>query len=235
MPQLTSVEAIDAKVAWARAIGAVAALWVVNLVATLLLIAIGRTLGWPSTPTANAAMRIGGAILGEGVFLLLLVAWMKREHTSLDDLGIRRSPRVWALLAAIGFGVLYGVLTLSNPGIRHFAGTLGPLKAEAVIAALVAGIVEETTSRGYVMAQLGRARTSTSLQIVASGLLFGLAHFNYSFYGILSATIIGLVFAAVYIYGRRALIPVMAGHAVIDLIIEPGLVLWVLAGFPIPR
>jgi len=43
MPQLTSVEAIDAKVAWARPIGAVAALLVVNLVATLLLIAIGRT------------------------------------------------------------------------------------------------------------------------------------------------------------------------------------------------
>jgi hypothetical protein len=46
---------------------------------------------------------------------------------------------------------------------------------------------------------------------------------------------LGLVFAAIYHFGKRSLAPVIAGHAVIDLIIEPALILWVLSGFPIPR
>ena len=206
-----------------------------NLVALELLMLISRLAHWSSDVHTRAEVAIGSAIIGEVVFLVLLVWWLRREHLTLDDLGLWKRPRLWAVAAAVAFALLYGLLTVSNPGLRPNLGLHDFLKAEAVVAAIVAGIVEEIVSRGYFMFELQRARVPAWLQIVGSGLVFGMAHVNYSAYGVASAGLLGLVFAAIYHFGKRSLAPIIAGHAVIDLIIEPALILWVLSGFPIPH
>ena len=210
-------------------------LFVVNLGMTELLRLLSNVGGWPSDLHARAAVAIGGAIIGEVVFLGLLVWWLDKQGLKLGDLGLWKRPKLWALAAALIFGLVYGVLTASNPGLRPNLSVHDLLKAEAIVAAIVAGAVEEIVSRGYFMFELQRARTPVAIQILGSGLVFGIAHFNYSIYGVASAAVLGLVFASIYHFGKRSLLPVIAGHALIDLIIEPALILWVLAGFPIPH
>jgi membrane protease YdiL (CAAX protease family) len=232
---LSASRPLTRRSAWTRAVGAVAVLFVVNLVALELLMLISTLAHWSSDVHTRAEVAFGSAIIGEVVFLVLLIWWLHREHLTLDDLGLRKRPKAWAVLVAVAFAVAYGLLTASNPGLRPNLGLHDFLKAEAVVAAVVAGIVEEVVSRGYFMFELQRARVPAWLQIVGSGLVFGIAHFNYSVYGVASAALLGLVFGAIYHFGKRSLAPVIAGHAVIDLIIEPALILWVLSGFPIPH
>lgn len=221
--------------AWARAIGSVAALLVVNFGVTELLRLLSNVADWPSDVHARAAVALGGATIGETVVLVLLIWWLRRQRLTLDDLGMRRRPKLWALAAALIFALVYVVLTVSNPGLRPYLGIHDLLKAEAVLTAVVAGIVEEVVCRGYFMFELQRSRTPVALQILGSGVVFGLAHFNYSVYGVVSTLVLGSVFALIYHFGKRSLAPVIAGHALIDLIIEPALILWVLSGFPIPH
>jgi uncharacterized protein len=221
--------------AWMRAVGAVAALFVTNLLALELLTLASRLAHWSSDVHTRADVAIGSAIVGEVVFFVLLTWWLRRNGFGLGDLGLWKRPVAWAVIVSLVFAVAYGALTATNPGLRPYLGLHDFLKVEAVVAAIVAGVVEEVVSRGYFMFELQRARIPPWQQIVASGLIFGIAHFNYSIYGVASATVLGLVFASIYHSGRRSLAPVIAGHSVIDLIIEPSLILWVLSGFPIPR
>jgi len=221
--------------AWVRAVGAVAALYVVNLGVTSLLRLVSNIADWPSDVHTRAAVEIGGAIIGEAAFLVLLIWWLGRQGLTLTDLGMWKAPKPWAMVAALAFALGYGVLTAGNPGLRPNLEIHDLLKAEAVVAAIVAGTVEEVVCRGYFMFELQRSRTRVWLQILGSGAVFGVAHFNYSVYGIASTAVLGLVFALTYHFGKRSLAPVIAGHALIDLIIEPALILWVLSGFPIPH
>ncbi len=221
--------------AWMRAIGSVVVLFLVNLGVTELLNLISNLAGWPSDVHTRAAVAIGGAIIGEGLFLFLLIWWLREQGLTLTDLGVWKRPKLWAFAAAITFAGAYGALTATNPGLRPNLGIHDLLKAEAVVAAIVAGTVEEVVCRGYFMFELQRSRTRLWLQVLGSGVVFGIAHLNYSIYGIASTAVLGLVFALIYHFGKRSLAPVIAGHALIDLIIEPALILWVLSGLPISR
>jgi membrane protease YdiL (CAAX protease family) len=227
--------ALTQRSAWARAVGSVAALLVVNFGVTELLRLISNAAGWPTDVHSRAAVALGGAIVGEAVLIVLLIWWLGKQGLTLADLGMWKRPKLWALAAALTFALVYGVLTASNPGLRPYLGIHDLLKAEAIVAAIVAGTVEEVVCRGYFMFELQRSRAPVALQILGSGVVFGIAHFNYSFYGVVSAAVLGLVFALIYHFGKRSLAPAIAGHAFIDLIIEPALILWVLSGFPIPR
>ena len=143
-------------------------LFVVNLVALELLMLTLTLTHWSSDVHTRAEVAFGSAIIGEVVFLALLIWWLHREHLTLDELGLRKRPKAWAVLVAVAFAVVYGLLTASNPGLRSNLGLHDFLKAEAVVAAVVAGIVEEVASRGYFMFELQRARVPTWLQIVRS-------------------------------------------------------------------
>jgi len=221
--------------AWARAVGSMAALFIVNLAITVLMRLVANLTSWPSDVHGRAAVVFGAGIVGEVLFLVLFIWWLSKQGLTLADLGVWKRPKPWALAVALTFALGYGVLTASNPGLRPYLGIHDLLKAEAVVAAIVFGTVEEVVSRGYFMFELQRSGTPVALQILGSGVVFGIVHFNYSVYGVVSTFVLGLVFALIYHFGKRSLAPVIAGHALIDLIIEPALILWVLSGFPIPH
>jgi len=103
----------------------------------------------------------------------------------------------------------------------------------AIGAAVVAGLVEETIFRGYVMTTLGRMGYGLMVQVLLSGLFFALVHF-YAFAAPLSVLLVqgltfvlGVALAITYAIGKRSLTPVNISHALIDVIIEP----WLLLGF----
>ena len=98
-------------------------------------------------------------------------------------------------------------------------------------AAVVAGLVEETICRGYVMTTLGRMGYGLVVQVLLSGLFFALVHF-YAFAAPLSVLLVqgltfvhGVALVMTYVIGKRSLTPVIISHALIDVIIEPWLLL----------
>jgi len=96
--------------------------------------------------------------------------------------------------------------------------------------------------RGFVMREAEAGGAPVWLQVVLSGLLFGLAHAGWGAIGgtsfnlgaaigsTVSTGMLGLVLAGIYVAGRRSLMPVIAAHAAIDMIIEPWLILFALSG-----
>jgi membrane protease YdiL (CAAX protease family) len=77
--------------------------------------------------------------------------------------------------------------------------------------------------------------------VIAAGLLFGIAHSGWGLFSgqvnwralissVTATTILGLAYAIVYLASRRSLMPVIAGHLVMDILIEPWLLLAAMTG-----
>lgn len=192
---------------------------------------------------ATVAFRIGFSAL----FLWLMfaaVAWLMRvQGLRLADLGFDRPGRIWGWIVALVIAAL------------HVAGlTLGPLKdfplttdwsawriGCAVVVALSAGTCEETVFRGFVMRQAQALGFPAWLQVVASGLLFGLAHALWGLMtghfelastlgAMISTGVLGLLLAVAYLLGGRSLWPVIVAHGLLDLIEEPWLMSFAVGG-----
>ena len=103
------------------------------------------------------------------------------------------------------------------------------LKLLAIVTAIVAGVVEETIFRGYVITTLGRMGYGLVVQVLLSGLFFAFFHL-YVFTNLFTILIVqgltfllGIALAITYIAGKRSLTPVIISHALIDIVIEPWL------------
>lgn len=205
---------------------------------------VGRAVGWmfqgrsEASARALVTVRLSGAMLGEVIVLIFLVLYLRGQDRTLRDLGLwKTSPTRGWILAGIVAGlylwmtfaaVLRGQVEVSEVSFFHVYNSL--------VAGIVAGFVEELFFRGFVMTQLEWSRLGPVLQVIASGLLFGIAH---SGWGLLSGhvnwpaligsvaatTILGMAFAIAYLASRRSLMPVIAGHVVMDCLIEPWLIL----------
>jgi membrane protease YdiL (CAAX protease family) len=89
----------------------------------------------------------------------------------------------------------------------------GPYAALAV----TAGVCEEFVYRGFVMAALGRAGIPGWAVLIASSILFGLAHAYQGRSGILGTTLMGMVFGLAR-WATMSLVPAMTWHAAVDLV-----------------
>ena len=77
------------------------------------------------------------------------------------------------------------------------------------------------------------------LQVVISGVAFGLAHtmwilirgdFKFTLPAILSTSVLGMLLATIYLVGGRNLGPCIFAHVIINMIIEPWLMLSSVSG-----
>lgn len=152
-------------------------------------------------------------------------------------------------------GSLAGWLTAAVVAVAYVGFTsLGPLKNApmltdwsfyriglAVSVGLTAGICEEAMFRGFVMTAARDTGAATWLQILLAAVLFGLGHVGWGGMGsgfsigaaigaMISTTFLGAMLAGVYVLGRRSLMPAIAAHAAIDMVIEPWLILFALSG-----
>jgi membrane protease YdiL (CAAX protease family) len=198
-------------------------------------------------PQADLHVRVTLGLTAAAVvelLMLLLLAWYLRSSgRGLGALGVaRRAPgRAW--VATVVITILLVLLYLSGPLRGHVLwNDWSAFRIyNALVAGVVAGFVEEVVFRGYIMTELAEARTAPAVQVLLSGLLFGLAHTGWGLFsghvnwgmlvGAVGGTmILGWIYAGLYLFSRRSLWPVIVSHGVLDLIIEPWLFLAALSG-----
>ena len=131
------------------------------------------------------------------------------------------------------------VESLRLPSVRAHLTRPSWLKLLAVLLAVAAGILEEVVFRKVLMDALFSRGIGGVAQVALSGLAFGAAHGVWGLMGrsvraALGATIatgvLGAALALVYLAAGRSLAPCIVAHFVINLLIEPGLVLAAVSG-----
>lgn len=137
-------------------------------------------------------------------------------------------------LAAALVAALFVGHALRLPSVR--ANLLRPsgLKLLAILLAVAAGILEEVMFRKWVMDSLLAQGCGAILQVLGSAFAFGAVHAVWGLMGrslraalgaMIATGVLGGLLGVVYLLGGRSLAPCIAAHFVINVLIEPGLVL----------
>lgn len=158
-----------------------------------------------------------------------------------QNLGFAREsiahPLAWILatIAAIIY-VLYTMKVIPKVFVRQ--KEISWFKLLGILSALAA-IVEEVFFRRWTMDLLLSRGVAPILQVLISGIVFGLAHyiwilargdFKFAIPAILSTSVLGTLLAIIYLVGGRNLGPCIFAHAMINLILEPWLMLSSVSG-----
>jgi len=191
------------------------------------------------TDRNKTAMILGAA----SVFMLSPFAMSLIGHpiTLFQNLGFEKesvaTPFVWILATIIAIAyVLYTMKVIPLVFVKQKEFSL--FKILAILPAL-ASIVEEVFFRRWIMDLLMSKSLVPILQILISGIVFGLAHsswllikrdIKFAIPAILSTSVLGIFLAILYLIGGRNLGPCIFAHALINLIIEPWLMLSSVSG-----
>jgi hypothetical protein len=145
-------------------------------------------------------------------------------------------PAIWpawlAAAAVTAAYVLYAVRALPLIGQRFF--DLHWLKLLAIPFAIVTGTMEEIWFRRLLMDWAATQGAGALVQVLASAAIFGLAHGIWGLFGgkwriavgaTLATGILGGLLALVYLLAGRQVAPCIWAHLLINLAIEPWLVL----------
>lgn len=192
------------------------------------------------------AARKAGWILGgiAGSLAFVIAWWWARDpevfiETKLG-LGGERGVSVWAWLLMLSIVVGYaGYTARSVKPVREHLFTWSWLKVIGIAAAIGTGIVEEVVFRQLLMDWLMRLGAEIPLQIAASAVIFGLAHALWVMLSgdwrivvpvVVATTVLGALLATLYIVADRSTLPSITAHVLINVIIEPWLILGAIAG-----
>jgi len=85
-----------------------------------------------------------------------------------------------------------------------------------------AALGEELLMRGFVLNRLadlfGHSRIGWALAVIVHAIFFGLLHVYQGVPGIVGSGVAALIFASIYLLGKRRLLPVIIGHGIINTI-----------------
>ena len=185
-------------------------------------------------------------ILGTGLLIMfspLAMSLFWHPIPLFQNLGFEREsiapPLAWILAAitAIAY-VLYTMKAI--PLVLAKQREISLFKLLGILSALVGGIVEEVFFRRWTMDMFMKGGFNPILQVIISGVAFGLAHtswtllakrdFKVTLPAIISTSILGIVLAIIYIAGGRNLGPCIFAHVLINIVIEPWLMLSAVSG-----
>jgi hypothetical protein len=142
-------------------------------------------------------------------------------------------PLAWVLAIAVAAAYI-AYTTIGIPAVRENFFRFNLLKVIGIFSAIASGIVEELVFRQMLMDWLYSNDMGVVLQVVISGVGFGIIHFGWSLFsgnfktGLWAAihtTVLGLLLAIIYIIAERNVLPVIMAHMLINLFIEPWLIL----------
>jgi hypothetical protein len=170
--------------------------------------------------------------MGPFVFILLF----GRRADALALLGIREftGDMVLASIVGVVLAAAYVAYCLRIPAVRLWLVRLHPLKALALILAVLAGTLEEIAFRKLLMDWLERLGGDAAVQVVVSGVSFGVAHIVWgglkgswttAIGSVVATSILGLGLAIVYLLAGRSLAPCVLSHFLVTALIEPGLLI----------
>jgi uncharacterized protein len=189
----------------------------------------------------KTALILGGLSLT--MFSPLAMVLVGYKIRMFQNLGFERnsiaSPIAW-ILAAIA-GIVYVAYTLrAIPFIAGMQREISLFKLLGIIAAVVGGIVEEVFFRRWVMDTLMSRGFASVTQVVISGIAFGLVHAGWTLLAkrdlkfllpaTISTSILGVFLAIIYLAGGRNLGPCIFAHVMINVVIEPWLMLSAVSG-----
>jgi hypothetical protein len=173
------------------------------------------------------------------------LVWLAKPNVShfLHALGFGGShpgtPLGWAL-ALLFAAVFAGATASRSPFIREHLLQLTLMKLFVLLVmAPVTGAFEEFYFRRVLMDTLAHHGSNIGLQILASAVVFGLVHgiwglfsrtFRVAAGAIVATTLLGLLMAIVYIAAGRSVGPCIVSHALINAVLEPGLILAAVSG-----
>jgi CAAX protease family protein len=182
----------------------------------------------------KAGLILGVIALGEGaavVWLLLRDGWRFVAYLGFAP---ARAGTALGWVGAVLVAVAFVRVSLGMPSVRANLWRPSGLKLLAIAVAVAAGILEEAVFRKTIMDSAMHHGLGPLTQVVLSALAFGLAHGVWGLFGrslraaigaTVATAILGGALAVVYIIAGRSLAPCIAAHFVINLAIEPGLVL----------
>lgn len=163
---------------------------------------------------------------------ILVLLWAWRSDTPWKEIGYVR-PKSWPRTVAIGvaLGVVFKLLMKAvvmpllgadpiNQAYHYLAGNTAALPAILFAVIVGAGFGEETVFRGFLFERFGKlfgpSVGATTLIVVITAFWFGALHYPVQgLAGAQQATIVGLVFGAIYAVTRR-LPMLMIAHAAFD-------------------
>jgi uncharacterized protein len=163
----------------------------------------------------------------EGGFILVYPnAWLSSAFRQWANVGF--GAWIGAAVVTVGY-VFYSIRAL--PTIAALLGRMSPYKLLALVIAIPSSIVEEVFFRKSLMNLLAAHHQSVVVQILVSGVAFGVVH---SFWGIRggmsavfgavrSTTLLGLALAVVFVMAGRIVFPCVVAHFAINLVLEPWL------------
>ena len=144
---------------------------------------------------------------------------------------------ILATITAIAY-VLYTMKAI--PLVLAKQKEISLFKLLGILSAVVGGIVEEVFFRRWIMDMLMSGGVAPILQVIISGVAFGLAHtswtllakrdFKVKIPAILSTSTLGIFLAIIYLAGGRNLGPCIFAHVLINTVIEPWLMLSAVSG-----
>ena len=171
-----------------------------------------------------------GLIITEiSVALLCLLFALHFRKGTLEELGIKRPPIKWLILAVVLAPVVLAVagivVTIQTaligeiPHVDEYVRLLAPTTVSALVVWILIDLVfigpaEELFARGIVQKGLQNSLQSEKLSILLSGLLFGLWHIDP--YRIAGVSAGGIIFAYVYHKSDNNLFVVSLLHGVYD-------------------
>lgn len=153
----------------------------------------------------------------------------------LRNLGFVSGPQGTVLAWCLGLVVaaIYSTYAVRNiPLVREHWRAVSAFKVLGILVAVSAAVVEEAFFRRVIMDELLGADWPAVIQVVASGLTFGLAH---GIWGIMTGRIsvgvgtmvatgtLGTALGIVYVIGDRSLAPVIVSHFIVTATIQPGI------------
>lgn len=189
-----------------------------------------------SSLRARTTIELTGAMVSEIIVLILLLLYLGRRGVQLRQIGlwVLSPARGWIAAAAVAALFIWFNLALPLRDQRSLAELSLFHIYNSLMAGVTAGFMEEIFFRGFFMTELAWAGFGKAAQVTVSAILYGLVHsawgitsgmFTLQMVGgaVIGTAIFGASCSMVYLISRRSLMPVVAGHAVIDFVIEPWL------------
>ena len=199
-----------------------------------------------TTPEKQQALKAGLLLGGMTLFMsFFLLMWSIPDPARFfNHIGFNETagkiPLAWILATIIAIGyIIYTSCML--PTVRHNLFRFNLLKVIGIFSAIASGMIEEMVFRQMLMDWLYSNNIGVVLQIVISGVAFGFAHAVWALFGgnwrtgvgaAISTTALGLLLAIVYIVAGRNVLPAIMAHILINLFIEPWLILHAVKATP---
>jgi uncharacterized protein len=177
----------------------------------------------------GTAITLGGVLAAELIALGGVRAYYKRKGIALKQLGWKTPARPVAILVvAWGAAALYIGFSFQIPEVRANAAEISWFKAWGLLAGVGGAFLEEVIFRGYLMARMEQVKFAPIVQVLLTAVTFGVLHLGFGISGVACTFVLGLVLGGLYLLGRRHLLGPMLCHGVVNAVLEPWLLLWLL-------